>query len=140
MIVIDACVAVKWFLGEADSEEALTLLEDNAGAISVPALFAVEVAAALVRNGNIHKHATDAMRESLYSFSELMAGERLATVDTTPAALLAASELALELGHPLKDCLYLALAMQLECPLATADHRFALKARTAWSEVRLLAA
>ena len=138
MIVIDASIAVKWFIEEADSDTARAILGRHAGEIAVPALFTIEVAAALVRNGNIHKHATDAMREALLALTEILAGERMAVMHTSPAQLLVASQIALNLGHPLKDCIYLALAMQLDCALVTADQRFADKAGTACREVRML--
>jgi predicted nucleic acid-binding protein len=51
-----------------------------------------------------------------------------------------AAALALDLGHPLKDCVYLAMAMELGCDLVTCDARFAEKACEAWAGVRLLGA
>jgi predicted nucleic acid-binding protein len=50
-----------------------------------------------------------------------------APVDLVPLEPLveSAAELALELGHPIYDCLYLALARQLNGLLVTADGRFA---------------
>ncbi len=49
-----------------------------------------------------------------------------------------AARLALDLGHPLKDCIYLALAMELGCDLVTCDARFAAKAKGVWAGVRVL--
>ena len=138
MIVIDACVAVKWFLKEVDSDEASLLLEQHASEISVPELFSVEVLAALVRNSNIHKRAVPEMRESAFAFAGIIAGSRLAVIPATPVRLLVAFEQAIAIGHPLKDCLYLALAIELGCPLVTADARFAAKARGVWGDVRVL--
>ena len=138
MIVIDACVAVKWFLKEADSDKAAGVLERYAGQISVPDLFAIEVLAALVRNGNIHKAAIPDMRESAFAFAGVLASDKIEIVSMTPGKLLAATQLAFDLGHPLKDCLYLTLAMELECPLVTADARFAAKARGVYGDVRAL--
>jgi predicted nucleic acid-binding protein len=59
-------------------------------------------------------------------------------VRTANADLLRATNLAIDLGHPLKDCIYLALAMELGCDLVTADARFAAKAREVWAGVRVL--
>jgi predicted nucleic acid-binding protein len=44
----------------------------------------------------------------------------------------------MNLGHPLKDCIYLALAMEMSCDLITCDARFAEKAKGAWARVRVL--
>jgi len=43
----------------------------------------------------------------------------------TPSAMLlpSAARLAIELGHPVHDCLYLALAVSHAAPIATADKR-----------------
>ncbi len=138
MIVIDACVAVKWFLKEADSDKASLLFELHSGQIAVPELFAVEVLAALVRNGNIHKPAIPEMRESAFAFAGILAGSMLEIIPATPGMLLAATEQAFDIGHPLKDCLYLALAMELGCPLVTTDAKFAGKARDVYTDVQVL--
>ena len=55
-----------------------------------------------------------------------------------PGTLATAAGLAVDLGHPLKDCIYLALAIELECELVTADARFAEKAKGVWDKVRVL--
>jgi predicted nucleic acid-binding protein len=52
--------------------------------------------------------------------------------------LEAGCSLALELAHPLPECLYLALAMRLSVPLVTADQRFVRRASTGYAEVQLL--
>jgi predicted nucleic acid-binding protein len=60
MIVIDASLAVKWFLVEADSSDANRFLADFAGQIAVPDLIVIEVASALVRRANsIKTEASD---------------------------------------------------------------------------------
>ena len=54
------------------------------------------------------------------------------------ADLPRAVKLALALKHPLRDCLYLALAERLGAALTTADEKFAAKTRPACDSVRLL--
>ena len=48
-------------------------------------------------------------------------------------------DIALELGHPLTDCLYLALAIDLDCELATCDVKFRAKAAPIYPRIKLLA-
>ena len=138
MIVIDASVAVKWYRPEANSDGALEVLVANAPNIRAPDTFAVEVASALVREANIDKAwAPDALT-SLTQFQALCENGGLSLVRATPEFLTASANLAINLGHPLKDCLYLALAMKLGCELVTCDARFAAKARGVWDRVRVL--
>ena len=140
MIVIDASLAVKWFLEEPDSDAARKVLADNLGHISVPDLFVVEVTAALVRNVNIQNLTHMVMREHIADFAALLAGNELHQVRSTPRQVANATNLAIDLGHPLKDCIYLALAMELGCELVTCDARFAAKAKGVWAGVRVLGA
>jgi predicted nucleic acid-binding protein len=56
---------------------------------------------------------------------------RLLELQTFPVTLSAglnlvapALKLALKIGHPIYDCIYLALAEELDVPLVTADQRF----------------
>jgi predicted nucleic acid-binding protein len=138
MIVIDASLAVKWYLAEAHSEEAVDLLLSESPNISVPDTFCVEVASALVREANMDKTKSSDVRYSLGRFRTLCEGGGLRTIRTVPEALDTAANLAIELGHPLKDCIYLALAMELECDLVTCDTRFAERAKGVWDRVRVL--
>ena len=140
MIVIDASLAVKWFLEEPESDAARQKLADNLGQITVPDLFVIEVTAALVRNANIHKRTYPAMRAHIADFAALLAGNELQQVRPTPPQVAKAATLALDLGHPLKDCIYLALAVELGCDLVTCDARFAAKAKGVWDRVRVLSA
>jgi predicted nucleic acid-binding protein len=47
-------------------------------------------------------------------------------------------ELALSIGHPLKDCLYLALAIELGCELATCDRPLVDNAQSIYPKLRHL--
>ena len=55
-----------------------------------------------------------------------------------PQKIASSAGQAIDLGHPLKDCIYLALAMELGCELVTCDARFAAKAKGVWAGVRVL--
>jgi predicted nucleic acid-binding protein len=50
-----------------------------------------------------------------------------------------AFELANDLAQPVYDCLYLALAIQIDASLATADRRLAVSARSLLEHVELVA-
>ena len=138
MIVVDASLAAKWYLDEPLSAAAISLLLAESPGISAPDLFAIEVASALVRNGNMDKSWANEARRSIGRFVELCQGGGLQLVRVSPKGIDLAANLALDLGHPLKDCLYLALAMELGCDLVTCDARFAAKAKEAWAGVRVL--
>jgi predicted nucleic acid-binding protein len=135
VIVIDASVAVKLYRIEQGSDAALALFNEHAGSISVPDLFAIEVAGAIVRDANISKCDH---QDKLANLTALLGSAAVTLVRTANADLLRATNLAIDLGHPLKDCIYLALAMELGCDLVTADARFAAKAREVWAGVRVL--
>ena len=64
MIVVDASLAVKWFLTEAGSDAASAVLAMRARSLAAPDLIIVEVAAALVRRANMDKREADEMRIS----------------------------------------------------------------------------
>ena len=49
-----------------------------------------------------------------------------------------AASIAMTIGHPLADCIYLALAVELDCALATCDAKFQTKAIGHFSQVKLL--
>jgi len=138
MIVVDASIGVKWFREEAQSAEAEALLKQDAGAIVVPDIFAVEVASALVRNANVDKASQQPMRVELDRLIRLLSGGVIDQVRTTPQMLGSAAFMAIDIGHPLKDCIYLMLAIEANCPLVTCDAKFAEKARPRYSDIRLL--
>jgi predicted nucleic acid-binding protein len=134
MIVVDASVAAKWFLPEADSAIALDLRRRP---MAGPSLLTIEIAAALtkaVRHFGLHE---DLVGRSLASFDRLTVSGALEIHPNEPLRDRAV-EMSLRHRHPLQDCLYLALAERLECPLVTADRRFAERVRESHPFVRAL--
>jgi predicted nucleic acid-binding protein len=121
-IVIDASVAVKWVLDESGSEAAVALRDQE---LIAPALWLAEAANALwrrVRTGEI---------------TAVEANARLSELRRAPVASLSmepyldpALELAVEMGHAVYDCIYLALALRHRTHVVTADRRFVSAAST----------
>ena len=135
MIVIDASVVVKWFAPEPGNVAAKDFVGRE---LVAPALLRVEVASALVKKGMRGELAPEDLQGALELwFSGLAEGQiaLIADDDDLPEACA----LALELGHPVPDCLYLAAARRLDLPLITADRKFARRAATKHPAVQVLA-
>lgn len=116
-MIIDASVAFKWVVEEPGSAEAIEWI--GRAELIAPTLVHAEVGNALwkrVRSGEI---ADDGEIEE--RLADLATYVR--TVDETPL-LARALRLAIEVRHPVYDCVYLALAEQLDDRLLTADRRF----------------
>lgn len=119
--VVDASVVVKWVVDEVGSEEAAALRGDE---LQAPDWIQVECANVLWAKSR---------RKELTSNEAV---ERIALLLEAPVVLVPSPELldqafalALELAHPVYDCLYLALALERRCPLVTADERFVTAVR-----------
>jgi predicted nucleic acid-binding protein len=138
VIVVDASLALKWYLQEPLSDEAEGLLAKHSGSIAAPDILIIEVIGALVRRANIDKAERPASHTSIAAFLELFTNGFVKRTDLSERQMARAAMLALDLGHPLKDCIYLALAMELGCDLVTCDARFAAKARAVWAGIRVL--
>lgn len=122
--VVDASVVVKWLVREAYSEEAAALL-DSGSSFVAPALVFAEAANALWvmrRRGDI---AADDMADAV----ETLRAMPVAVPVAMPQLAAAASRLAVDLDHPVYDCFYLALSVQTQYPVVTADRRFHDKVR-----------
>jgi predicted nucleic acid-binding protein len=117
--VVDASVAIKWLVDEPLSAQAARLLDDDLP-LAAPELIYAEAANALwaiARRGRIG--AAD-VREAL----DLLADAPLTVPSSMRQLMAAAARLAADLDHPVYDCLYLALALQEQRPVITADRRF----------------
>ena len=105
MTVVDASVAVKWFLNEAYSEESIALTDLNHKLIA-PTLAQYEVSGAIIRamrRKDIPEHkAAELIRRWLNATAR-----NVVRLEDDNRDILRGSELAVELGHPLKDCIYL---------------------------------
>ncbi len=115
-VVVDASVALKWVVEEEDSDAAVDLARYDLWA---PDLLRVECANALWAKA----------RRGELDHAEVV--ERNDALGTVPMTLVPQEEvlgnavrLALELEHPVYDCLYLALAVRQDTFVVTADRRF----------------
>lgn len=138
MIVLDASVAVKWYFREVGSDAAQRLLDEKGGLLIGPDLLLIEVCAAFVRGANVDKSRREDAKTLIADFRSKLDDGTIRTERLTSGGLTTAASLAIDLGHPLKDCIYLALAMELDCDLVTCDTRFAAKAKGVWLRVRML--
>jgi predicted nucleic acid-binding protein len=117
-IVVDASVALKWVLEEEQSDQAEAL--SSGRQLVTSALLWPEAANAIatrVRRGQLDRvRGNDALRDL-----------RAAPLRTRPLdsdGVLAAFNIACDLIHPIYDCCYLALAIEENSIVVTADRRF----------------
>ena len=116
-VVVDASIAFLWFANEPEGRGAERLLETES-ALLAPDLMAVEVTNAWWKK---HRRREMEMADVEQAVTNLLA---LGIAWTPSAALLRpAARLAVDLGHPVYDCVYLALAASRLASLATADER-----------------
>ena len=116
-VVVDASVAIKWFVEEPLWEEARRLVERR-DTIYAPDLLFAEVANAawkMVRRNEIDRAQAMTMVAAV--------GDPLSRVFPSSQLRDRAFQIALDLGHPVYDCLYLACAELTGAVLGTADKR-----------------
>ncbi|WP_167767144.1 type II toxin-antitoxin system VapC family toxin [Jannaschia formosa] len=114
--VVDASVAVKWVVQEEGSDEAARLLDGRP--LAAPELILPDCAEILWKK---------AMRGEITGDEAALAAALLARMEAEivghRALLPSALALSLELGQPVRDCAYLALAVDRDLPMVTADRR-----------------
>ena len=128
-VVVDASVAVKWFVPEVHAPAARRLLSGELTLLA-PDLIWAEVANALWRKWREGESAVEIVQGILADFRRfplhIHAGESLYEV-TCPVAVAT--------GRTFYDSLYLALAISTGSPLVTADQRFYNVLReTSWGQ------
>lgn len=118
-MIIDASVAFKWLVPEADSAAAEQLLGAD---LVAPRLMLSEVGNAIwkrVRKGEMVW--SDTLMIDLARLPELV------VLEDEAQCMARALEIAHELDHAIYDCVYLALAEVSDDVLITADNRFVNK-------------
>ncbi len=127
-LVVDASVAIKWYLEEPLSSAAQQLATVESELIA-PDLIVAEVGNVLwkrLRLGEIAEAQAQAIAVALpRALANLVPAAELLPMALTIAAVL---------DHPIYDCLYLALAERSDTRMVTADRRLADRVRaTSWS-------
>jgi predicted nucleic acid-binding protein len=127
--VVDASVALKWFFAdEPHATEALSLVQSGEAMIAPDLLIAETCNAAWksFRLGRIEQGELSDIAAIIPRFLMELVG---ATSLTQRAAIIA-----VQLAHPIYDCLYIALAEARQVPLITADVRLLAKlAGSSWA-------
>lgn len=123
-LVVDASVAIKWFVGAIDEQHVaqadavVEAIERSETELLAPSHWSAEVIAVLARRD-----------------PTLVDGALLALDDMTPtvvhgvAVLKRAADMAIALDHHLFDTLYHAVALEVGATLVTADEAYFNKAR-----------
>lgn len=116
--VVDASVAVKWFIPEVHSAAATRLLDPEI-VICVPDLIGPEFGNTLWKKVRRNEIAREEAEEILAAFDAV-------ALEIYPSRVLlhAAFQLADAFNRSVYDSLYLALAVAQDCALITADRKF----------------
>lgn len=131
-VVVDASVAVKWFLDEDRTAAARSLL-DGSDDLLAPSFILLEVSHAM--------WVAARQQRTTVGASEASEGALILTIrQLTPVEdlIVGAAMLMRALDHPVYDCLYLALAQREAATLITADEGQFRAARRAKIAARLL--
>ena len=129
-LVVDASVAVKWLVDEPEHIAARGLL-DRSEQLLAPDFVFVETANVLWKKVLRRELTGQQAVEGVDSLPRLF--------DTViPSGLLVARavRIAIEMAHPVYDCLYLACCEQVDADLVTTDARLVAKMRAASSGAR----
>jgi len=119
-LVVDASVAVKWFVPEVDSQAALGIRDAHANqeiSLFAPDLLGYEVANALHHRSGLNN---DDLEEGIKALFEL----DLTLIAPTTRSISRAARLARTMDLTIYDSTYLALAEDLNCQLVTSDKTF----------------
>lgn len=119
-LVVDASVAIKWLIDEDGSGRAEAVLAR--GPLIAPELIFAEVPNVLWRHVQ-----TGALTPQQAEEAALVLRDTFDAIYPMEPLTRRALAMAVELGHPVYDCIYLALAESAACPLVTADKRLATK-------------
>ncbi len=128
-LVVDASIAVKWFFTEVNSHDARQLLAPRI-VLHAPDFILTEVANVIWKKARLNEIP------AAQPYIEELAHRPDAVVLRASAELvMKAAALAVEIDHPVYDCLYLACAEAEAAPLVTADIKLSQRADEAYPAV-----
>ncbi len=135
-LVVDASVSVKWVLAEEGRPAAVRLLEQYRSGQST--LIAPQLV--LAESGNtlwkLARRGILTGEQAAEAFEYLL--DNAPILMDSPRMVRSAMALSLAHGRTLYDCLYLALALDQQCELVTADRAFYAGVHVAFPAVGLL--
>jgi len=136
MIVVDASVAVKWFVPEPGEEAAGKLL-DGAERLLAPSLIRMEVSGAIIRRFREGDLTENRAREGTQAWDAML--ER-GVVSLLPDSEVFedAVQMAFLARHTLADCLYLAVAKRVDAAVITADEPMQKRGIRVYGRITLL--
>jgi predicted nucleic acid-binding protein len=121
--VIDASIAIKWYVKESGEEHAFALLQDVENQFWAPDFLVAELGNILWKK---HRRA-ELSRERLREVAAVLSdpGRLSITLIRTQRLITSAVEIAADFDRSLYDALYLAAALVIDADFITADERLA---------------
>ncbi|MCP5374222.1 MAG: type II toxin-antitoxin system VapC family toxin [Hyphomicrobiales bacterium] len=116
--IVDASVAIKWFVRENLRNHAMALLNRHGGDLEAPDLLLAEVGNIAWKKCRRGEMTTEQCRLALAGTEDC-----LSALHPMPLLVPRALAIALALGHPIYDCVYIACAEATGRTFVTADER-----------------
>lgn len=115
-MIVDASVALKWYLAEDLSDQAEALFEQQD--LAAPELIVAEVGNALWKAWRRDVLAADLAAAAMENLSD-----RFSSLHALAPLSVRAAAISRQLDHPIYDCFYLACAEHVGQQLVTVDQR-----------------
>jgi len=137
MIIVDASVAVKWYVPEPGEEAAKNLLADPRHELLAPALIRIEVIAAILKAYREARVPEMRAKAAIAEWQQTL-DDGIVHLVPDEEVLGVAVDISFQSQHPLQDCLYLAVARTMKAELITADDKMFKRGGKAIAGVKFL--
>jgi predicted nucleic acid-binding protein len=134
--VVDANVAVKWFVPESGEEQAQSLLLSQSMLVA-PSIIRLEVLAAIVRCVRDQRSNAAEAQHRCNRWQEHLEDRSVVIIDDNEL-IAEAVKISLAIKHQLFDCLYLAACQRVDATLVTFDDELSKRAKRASIKCELL--